>query len=130
MFGVPETSDPVLLFLGVFVSLVFFLLGISLVFFDCFLIIFQDFKGSQGEENPWCFFFLRFSLVPSKRPRKRRTGEFTKPPGSHEFCGFSFRKTMQERASKFGSILGRDRGLGSAAAGRAPNWTGGALNSS
>ena len=28
---------------------------------------------------------------------------FTKPPGSYEFCGFSFRKN-QERASKFGSI--------------------------
>ena len=54
------------------------------------------------------------------------TGEFTKPPGSYEFCGFSFRK-KQERAAKFGSILGRDRGLVdscSAAAGRAPNWTG------
>ena len=34
--------------------------------------------------------------------------EFTKPPGSYEFCGFSFRKN-QERASKFGSILGHDR---------------------
>ena len=60
------------------------------------------------------------------------TSEFTKPPGSCEFCGFPFRKN-QERASKFGSILGRDRGLVnncSAAAGRAPNWTGRALNSS
>ena len=36
--------------------------------------------------------------------------EFTKPPGSYEFCGFSVRKN-QERASKFGSILGHDRGL-------------------
>ena len=38
-----------------------------------------------------------------------------------------------ERASKFGSILGRDRGLVnncSAAAGRAPNWTGRTLNHS
>ena len=44
---------------------------------------------------------------------------------------FSFRKS-QEGAAKFGSILGRDRGLVSnclAAAGRAPNWTGRALNS-
>ena len=58
--------------------------------------------------------------------------EFTKAPGSYEFCGFSFRKN-QKRASKFGSILGRDRGLVSncsAAAGRAPSWTGRALNSS
>ena len=38
-----------------------------------------------------------------------------------------------ERTSKFGSILARDRGLVnncSAAAGRAPNWTGRTLNSS
>ena len=38
------------------------------------------------------------------------TSEFTKPPGSYEFCGFSFRKN-EERASKFGSILGRDTPL-------------------
>ena len=47
----------------------------------------------------------------------------TKPPGSYKFCGFSFRKN-QERASKFGSILGLDQGLMnncSAAAVRAPN---------
>ena len=59
------------------------------------------------------------------------TSEFTKPPASFEFCGFSFRK-IQERASKFGSILGRDRGLVnncSAAIGRARNWTGRILNS-
>ena len=39
----------------------------------------------------------------------------------------------KERASKFGLILPRDRGLVnncSAAAGRVPNWTGRALNSS
>ena len=54
------------------------------------------------------------------------------PPGSYEFCGSSYRKN-QERASKFGSVFGRDRGLVnncSAAAGRASNWTGHALNSS
>ena len=48
------------------------------------------------------------------------------------FVSFSFRKN-QERAAKFGSILDRDRGLVSncpAAAGRAPNWTGRALNNS
>ena len=53
----------------------------------------------------------------------------TKPPGSHEFSGFGFGKN-QERASKFDSVLGRDRGLVnncSAPAGRAPNWTGSAL---
>ena len=58
--------------------------------------------------------------------------EFTKPPGSYEFCGFSFRED-QEKAVNFGSILGRDQGLVnncSAAAGRAPNWTGHALISS
>ena len=38
------------------------------------------------------------------------TSEFTKPRGSYEFCGFSLRKN-QERASKFGSILGRHRRL-------------------
>ena len=46
--------------------------------------------------------------------------------GLYEFCGSSFRQN-QEGASKFGSILGRSRGLLSncpAAAGRAPNWTG------
>ena len=58
------------------------------------------------------------------------TSEFTKPPSTYEFCGFCFRNN-QERASKFGSILDRDRGLVnncSAAAGRAPNWNGRALN--
>ena len=48
------------------------------------------------------------------------------------FVAFHFRKN-QERASKFGSILGRDRGLVDnclVAAGRAPNWTGRTLNSS
>ena len=60
------------------------------------------------------------------------TCEFTKPPGSYEFCGFPFRKN-QERASKIGSILGGDQGLVntcSAAVGRAINWTGRTLNSS
>ena len=60
------------------------------------------------------------------------TSIFTEPPGSYEFCGSSFGNLKnQERASKFGWILGRDRGLVnncSATAGRAPNWTGRALN--
>ena len=54
------------------------------------------------------------------------------PRACTNFVGFSFRKN-QERASKFGSISGRDQGLVnncSAAARRAPNWTGCALNSS
>ena len=58
------------------------------------------------------------------------TSEFTKPQGSYECWGFSEREN-QERASKFGSILGHDRGLVnncSTAAGRAPNWTGRILN--
>ena len=61
-----------------------------------------------------------------------KTSEFTKPPGSYELCGFSYRKN-QEKASKFGSILGCDRGSVnncSAAAGGAPNWTGRTSNSS
>ena len=60
------------------------------------------------------------------------TSEFTKPPGTYEFCGFAFQKN-QEGASKFGSILGHGRGLVnncSAVAGRAPNRTGRTLNSS
>ena len=58
--------------------------------------------------------------------------EFTKPPGSYEFRGFSFRKN-QEGASKFGSILGRGRASVnncSAAVWRPPNRTGRTLNSS
>ena len=52
------------------------------------------------------------------------TSEFTKPPASYEFYGFSFRKS-QERASKFGSILGRDQGLlfGSSGDGTELDWT-------
>ena len=58
------------------------------------------------------------------------TSEFTKPPGSYEFCGFSFGKN-QEGASKFGSILGRDRGLvNNFSAAAEWDWTGRALNSS
>ena len=50
--------------------------------------------------------------------------------GSYEFCGFSFRKN-QERASKFGSVFGPRPGFSSsAAAERAPNWNGRALNNS
>ena len=44
-----------------------------------------------------------------------------------------FLQNQERAASKFGSTLGRDRGLVnncSAAAGRAPNWTGRTLDSS
>ena len=57
-----------------------------------------------------------------------KRGEFTKPWVRTNFVAFP-----QERALKFGSILGRDRGLINncpAAAGRAPNWTGRTLKSS
>ena len=46
---------PVLLFLDVFGSLVFFFLGISLVFLGVFCLFSRVFRGSPGEENPWCF---------------------------------------------------------------------------
>ena len=63
-----------------------------------------------------------------------KRGSLLNPRVRASFVAFSFRKN-QERASKFGSILGRDRSLVnncSAAAGRAPNsnWSGRALNSS
>ena len=58
--------------LGVFVSLVFFLLGDFLGLLGCFLLIFQGFSGFARSENS--LVFSRFSLVFSKRPRKRRTG--------------------------------------------------------
>ena len=60
------------------------------------------------------------------------TSEFTKPPGSYTNSVRLFlQKENQERASKFGSILGRDRGLVdncSAMGARAPSWTGRTLN--
>ena len=65
--------------------------------------------------------FTKFSVFPKRMS--------TNPPGSFEFCGFSFRN-QQQIISYF---LGRDRGLVnncSAAAGRAPNWTGRTLNTS
>ena len=40
-----SVQNPVLLFLGVFVSLVFFLHRSSLVFLECFLLILQGFQG-------------------------------------------------------------------------------------
>ena len=43
---------PVLLFLDVFVSLVFFLPGISLVFLGVFCLFSKVFRGSPGEKNP------------------------------------------------------------------------------
>ena len=50
-----EMLCPVLLFLGVFVSLVF-LPGNLLCLFECFLLVLQGFfEDSRGEKNPWCF---------------------------------------------------------------------------
>ena len=63
----PSGPFPVLLFLGVFVSLVFLSLGMSLVSLSVFCFFsrsFKGFKGLQGEETPG--YFLRFSLVSSK----------------------------------------------------------------
>ena len=48
-------THPVLLFLGVFVSLVFFLLRNSLVFLSVSAYLSGFLKGSHGERNPWCF---------------------------------------------------------------------------
>ena len=64
--------------------------------------------------------FTKFSVFPNPRVRTN-------------FVGLFLLKEQQEGASKFGSILGRDPGLVNsccAAVGRAPNWTGRALNSS
>ena len=41
-----------------FFSLVFFFLGISLVFWCVFCFFYRVFKGSHGEKNPWCFWGL------------------------------------------------------------------------
>ena len=62
---------PVLLFLGVSVSLVFLLPRNSLVFLSGFCLFSGYFKGSQGETFVGVF---EVSLVFSKRPRKKRTG--------------------------------------------------------
>ena len=44
---------PVLLFLGVFVSLLYFFLGISLVFLSVFCLFYMVLEGLQREKNPW-----------------------------------------------------------------------------
>ena len=47
------------------------------------------------------------------------------PPGSNEFCGFSFRTRKEPRSSvRFWAATGGLVNSCSAAAGRAPNWTG------
>ena len=48
-------KHPVLLFLDVFVSLVFFFLGISLVVLSVFCLFYRVSEGSHGEINPWYF---------------------------------------------------------------------------
>ena len=52
---ISEISYPVLLFLGVFVSLVFLFLWISLLFLSVFGLFYRVFEGSHGERNPWYF---------------------------------------------------------------------------
>ena len=54
-FGQFGGSNPVLLFLGVFVSLLFFSLWNSLVFWGIFCFFSRVFKDSQSEKNPWSF---------------------------------------------------------------------------
>ena len=65
-------NNPVLLFLGVFVSLVFFLLRTSLVVLSVFCLFFSAFKGSRGEKNPWCFevFLGLFEKTKEKKDRE------------------------------------------------------------
>ena len=71
LFSTVRVCLPVLLFLGVFVSLVFFLLRNSLVF----LSVSAYFPGfSRVRKVEKSLVFLRFSLPLSKRPRKRRIG--------------------------------------------------------
>ena len=85
------------------------------------------------------FLFLGLLRAPTRNsPERVRDTIWTFPEKSGKHPGletprFSFSQKNQERVSKFGLILGRDRGLVnncSAAAGRAPNWTGRPLNSS
>ena len=77
-------KSPVLLFLGAFVSLVFFFLGISLVFLSVFCLFYRVSVRKS-------LMFLRFSLVFSKRPRKRRTGSIAIGPLSQRVsCVISF----------------------------------------
>ena len=64
-----NAPSPVLLFLGVFVSLVFSCCGNPWSFW----VFFAYFTGFLGVKS---LVFLRFSLVFTKRPRKRRTGSF------------------------------------------------------
>ena len=97
--------------------------------------------GSGQSEIPSGLGFLRQSesVLTTSMSRQRgfaKSSVFLKrvsllnPGVRTKFVAFPFRKN-QERASKFGSTLGRDRGLVnncSAAAGRAPKWTGRTLN--
>ena len=51
------------------VSLMFFFLWISLLFWGVFCLFHRDSKGSQGQSNPWCFGGL--SLVFQKTKEKK-----------------------------------------------------------
>ena len=89
----------------------------SLAFFGLFESVLTTSMSRKGGLLYFSVFLKRVSL---RNPRV-----------STKLCGFAFRKN-QERASKFGSTLGRDRDSVnncSAAAGRALNWTGRTLNS-
>ena len=70
---------PVLLFLGVFISLVFFLLRKSLVFLSVFCLVLRVFEGLHGEKIPWSFFEVSLVLrfFRKDQARKRRTGQNT-----------------------------------------------------
>ena len=59
----------VLLFLGVFVSLVFFLLGISLVFLSVFCLFFRIFKGSRTILGAFEVFLGIFEVSKEKKDR-------------------------------------------------------------
>ena len=49
-----KRASPVLLFLDVFISLLFSLLGFSLVSLSVFCLFSKVFRASQGKENRWC----------------------------------------------------------------------------
>ena len=71
----PTEPHPVLLFLGVFVSLVFFSLQNSLAFLSVFCLFSRVLRVRKVRKS---LVFLRFSLVFSKRSRKRRTRQTPK----------------------------------------------------
>ena len=117
-----------------------------------FSVFLGVFWGSEGGKNPLVFWVVSHGIYLNTKEKKIREVFEPRPCAKRGFTKFSvflkrvsllntpvrtnfvaFPRKNQERASKFGSILGRDRVLVnncSAAAGRAPNWTRRALNSS